>query len=183
MTGRFRKGQSGNPSGRPKGSRATSKCRDDQTGSAFDIVLERRLNVTRNGIPRELTVEEALIWKTYQDALAGKRSAQREVMKMILKREREIAKTRPAPSAPFSLIVDISVPPKNADRALRLLEIISPDPDARGFAGNGLLADWAVAAALSRRRGAKRLDTRAINNIRGCTHHPNRIRVPPSEDS
>ena len=65
--GRFQKGQSGNPSGRPKARRPNN--------SAFDIILNKSLTVTRNGAERELTVEEALELQTYQAALGGSRMA------------------------------------------------------------------------------------------------------------
>ena len=38
-----------------------------------------------------MTVEEALQHRTYQDAIAGSRSARREVLKMIAKREQYLA--------------------------------------------------------------------------------------------
>jgi Family of unknown function (DUF5681) len=52
-SGRFRKGQSGNPRGRPTASRPSQS-------SAFDIVTERTLTVALGGIAREITLEEAL---------------------------------------------------------------------------------------------------------------------------
>ena len=81
---RFRKGQSGNPKGRPK------KVKP-RAASAFDIVIDRTLTVTQDGIPREVTVEEALQHRTYQEAIAGSRSARREILKMIAKRELHLA--------------------------------------------------------------------------------------------
>ena len=42
-------------------------------------------------MPREVTVEEALQHRTYQDAIAGSRAARREVLKMIAKREQYLA--------------------------------------------------------------------------------------------
>ena len=52
------------------------------------------LTVTQGGVAREVTAEEALQHRTYQDAIAGSRAAQREVLKMIAKRERYLASTR-----------------------------------------------------------------------------------------
>ena len=77
---RFKPGQSGNPNGRPTSSRASR-------ASAFEVIVEKTLTVDDGGGTREITVEEALQQRTYRDALAGKRMAQREVMKWIMKRE------------------------------------------------------------------------------------------------
>lgn len=49
------------------------------------------LTVTQGGVPREVTVEEALQHQTYKDAIAGNRAARREVLKMIAKREAYLA--------------------------------------------------------------------------------------------
>ena len=92
---RFRKGVSGNPSGRPK------KKRAPDSGSAFDLVIDKTLTITQDGEFCEVTVEEGLQHKTYQDAIDGDRSAQREILKMIAKREKYFAarkkKTRKPP--------------------------------------------------------------------------------------
>ena len=88
--GQFPKGRSGNPSGRPKTTRAP------QT-STFDIVLERTLMVPLpSGGTREITSEEALQQQTFQKALKGDRKAQREVLKWVRKREDWLAKNAPA---------------------------------------------------------------------------------------
>ena len=83
MSGRFQKGQSGNPAGRPKARRPHV--------SAFDIIFDRTLTVTQNGVERVLTVDEALQLKTYQAALKGSKMAVRAVLKMIEKRETALA--------------------------------------------------------------------------------------------
>ncbi len=62
---KFVKGQSGNPHGRPRKRRPNV--------SAFDILFDKRLTVTENGIERELTVDEALQLKSYEAALKAAR--------------------------------------------------------------------------------------------------------------
>jgi Family of unknown function (DUF5681) len=52
MNARWQKGQSGNPAGRPKKRRPHV--------SAFDIIFDKSLTVTQNGVDRELTIDEAL---------------------------------------------------------------------------------------------------------------------------
>ena len=69
MSGRFQKGQSGNPAGRPK------KRRPHVSG--FDILFDKRLTASQNGSERELTVDEALQLQTYTNALKGSRMAVR----------------------------------------------------------------------------------------------------------
>ncbi len=96
---RFRKGESGNPKGRPRSGSAPST-------SAFDIVIDRTLTVTQNGRPREVTVEEALLHRTYQDAIAGNRAARRKMLKMIVKREAWLAAKAPKHS-PIAKLIEI----------------------------------------------------------------------------
>jgi hypothetical protein len=87
---RFRKGQSGNPAGRPKKRRPNI--------SAFEIIFEKTLKVTKGEVERQLTVHEALELQTYQAALAGNRQAERKILKMIAKREAALAKREGVPS-------------------------------------------------------------------------------------
>ena len=84
---RFRKGESGNRKGRPRARFSVP--------SAFDIVVDRTLTLMQNGKPRKVTVEEALQHRTYQDAIAGNRAAQREVLKMIDRHEKWRASKKP----------------------------------------------------------------------------------------
>ena len=148
---RFRKGQSGNPRGQPK-------KKPNPVPSAFDVVIDRTLTIVQDGVPREVTVDEALQHKTYQDAIAGNRAARREVLKMIAKRERAITKKTPRHRS-----VDIRIrkeDPRNADDALLILGIACRDPMwtepyTPGEREQLLLEPWAVKAALSRRAGSK----------------------------
>ena len=72
------------PKRQPEGAAEESEA---PAASAFDIVIDKTLTVTQGGVPREVTVEEALQQRTYQEAIAGSRPARREVLKMIAKRE------------------------------------------------------------------------------------------------
>ena len=108
--GWFPKGRSGNPKGRPSSSRASK-------GSAFEVLVEKTLTVDDHGGTREITVEEALQQRTYQDALAGKRMAVREVVKWIIKREAWLEKHAAKGSLP-AITHDIAHDPDNADAAL-----------------------------------------------------------------
>jgi hypothetical protein len=172
-TGRFQKGHSGNPKGRPRKQRVLP----DAPRSAFEIVLEKRVTA---GIDQELSVEEALQLRTYRDAVAGNRAARREVLKMIAKREQAMADRglrtqRTMPSVTSKKSPD----PRNADAAMCLLGIAAPnksreehDPDAI------LLEPWAVQAALGRRRGGKALTMEDIGDIERCTRAPETLRWP-----
>jgi hypothetical protein len=83
--------RSGNLKGHPRAARVPK-------ASAFGGLVDKTLTVTSEGGTREIRVEEALQQRTYQDALAGKRTAKREVVKSIIKREAWLAKHAPKPS-------------------------------------------------------------------------------------
>ena len=170
--GWFSKGSSPNPGGRPRVSRAPKS-------SAFEV-LEKTLTVTDHAGTREITMEEALQQRTYQDALAGKRMAIREVVKWIIKRNAWLAKHAPEASWP-QVTSHISPDPDNADAALLLLGIAAPNPERAEFGKKRaqlLLEPWAAQAALRRRRGGQRLTDRERNAIRRCTRDPDCLRWP-----
>ncbi len=148
--GRFVKGQSGNPSGRPKARRPNN--------SAFDIILDKMLHLVQGGVDRELTVDEVLQLKTYQAAIEGNRMAVRQVLKMIEKREAALRKLAPqeAPKPrPFRFVSSTD----SANEAMTLLGIICEDTGAwPSDAPPKLLVEtWAAQAAISR-PGRRRSD-------------------------
>lgn len=168
---RFRKGQSGNPKGRPR--------KTAPAASAFDIIFDKVLTVTQNGIERELTVEEALQQRTYQDALAGNRSARREVLKMIAKREKWLADKRPAPRSPVE--VKKAHEGRTADEALLLLGIVSREPPSGAYERDEQvrlkLEPWVTAMGL--KRGRKRGFTdKDLAEIRRCTRNADEVDWP-----
>ncbi|MEW9920976.1 DUF5681 domain-containing protein [Marimonas sp. MJW-29] len=169
----FKKGQSGNPKGRPK------KSTEERDRSAFDILVDKTLTITKNGMTQEVSVEEALEHKTYQAAIAGNRAARREVLRMISKREQALAKRAKPRARPIELKGEMD--PDNANEALLLLGIAVKDP--QDFGPNDTydrlkLEPWAVQAALSRRRGGAKLTAKEVSEIKRCTREPEHLKWP-----
>jgi len=167
---RFRKGQSGNPQGRPR------KKIEVRT-SAFDIVIDRTLTIMQGGMPRDVTVDEALQHKTYQDAIAGNRAARREVLKMIAEREKAITAVAP-PAKAIELLNEDD--PRNADDAMLILGIACLDPkwtEPHGEYARLRLELWAVEAAL-RRRAARKVDKHDLDEAQRCTRDADTLRWP-----
>jgi hypothetical protein len=157
MSGRWEKGQSGNPAGRPRSRRPHV--------SAFDIIFDKSLTVTNNGIERELTVDEALQMQTYQAALKGKAMAIRQVLRMIEKREAALGPETPVPQ---KMKYEIEHDSQNADEAMILLGIVEYGPPTPG-GGPGtrrrMLATWAAQAAISR-PGRKSLTDKEVEDLK-----------------
>ncbi|MBX7500437.1 hypothetical protein K3181_03120 [Qipengyuania sp. YG27] len=163
--GRFKKGQSGNPKGRPKARRPHV--------SAFDIIFDKSLSVTQNGVERELTVDEALEWQTYQAALGGSRMAIRKVLKMIEGREAALA--RKAPQVLHKIRTEAHHTSDNANEALRILNIARPDPGMEGK--RWFLEAWATQAALSR-PGRRKFEKKEIEGTKFFTADSDTLRWP-----
>lgn len=174
MSGRFRKGQSGNPAGRPKKRRPHV--------SAFDVIFDKTLTVTQNGIERELTVDEALQLKTYQAALKGSKMAVRAVLKMIEKREAALAARAPKPEAQKSNPLVPIYDSDSADEAMKILGIASIEeaPAGMGWGHRKLkLETWVAQAAISR-PGRKRLSQKDMDNAKLLTRNPDKLKWPRS---
>lgn len=173
MSGRFQKGQSGNPAGRPKKRRPHV--------SAFDVIFDKTLTVTQNGIERELTVDEALQLKTYQAALKGSKMAVRAVLKMIEKREVALAGRAPKPEPPKSNPCTVVYDSDSADEAMKLLGIAAIDESpGLGWGHRRLkLETWAAQAAISR-PGRRALTDDGIRDIKILTCSPDKLKWPRS---
>ena len=137
--------------------------------------------MTQGGRQREVTVDEALQHKTYQDAIAGSRIARREVLKMIAKREQALAARQPR-ATPRGLQMERE-DPANAEGALLILGIAEHDPRWAQVEGDDrrlLLEPWAVQAALSR-RARKPLGEREVADVERCTRDPETLVWPKGD--
>jgi hypothetical protein len=173
----YGKGQSGNLGGRPK-SRAPRK-------SAFDVLAEKTVIVTYHGVAREITSEEAVQQRIYQDAMAGKGMAIRTVLKWMEKRDAWLEKHAQRATLPAAATSRISPDPDNADAALLLLEVATVNPKRKESARKRvplLLEPWAVQAALRRRRGGQRLTQEERDDIRRCTRDAGALHWPQGTD-
>ena len=174
---RFQKGQSGNPQGRPR-----AKVGEFPV-SSYDILVDQKVMVSRDGLSEELPLDEALQLQAYNQALSGNRKAQGIILKMIEVRDKALAvRQRFIPSRMLFEHSD----PKNAYDALLLLGIATLDPrwvrdcadeddpyspDARAKDKNPrylLLELWAVQLALSRRRRSE-FSQVDVDQIHRCT--------------
>lgn len=166
---RFVKGQSGNPSGRPRKRRPNV--------SAFDILFDKRLTVAQNGEDRELSIDEVLEWQTYQAALKGSRLAIRQVLKMIEKREGALAKLDPSPVPQSKVTVEYDA--DNANDAMILLGLAEFEPHAdTGPRTERLkLTTWAAQLAISR-PGRRRLTKQCAESIKEHTLFPEKLKWP-----
>lgn len=170
MSGRFVKGQSGNPNGRP------AKRRPNV--SAFDIIFDRTLTVNHGGVDREHSVDEVMELQTFQAALGGSRMAVRQVLKMIEKRENALAKL--APKATSAVRMEHEYDSANANGAMLLLGIAEYDgsPAGAGYPDQRLkLATWATQAAISR-PGRPRLSEKDIGDVKRLTVDAHKLKWP-----
>lgn len=163
--GRFEKGQSGNPAGRPKARRPHN--------SAFDIIFDKTLTVTQGGTERALTVDEALQIQTYQAALKGSKMAVRSVLKMIEKREKAIAKRFPPQHQ--SIRVEHEYDSDNANEAILILGIAEYDGSEDGRRMR--VATWAAQAGLSR-PGRPPLSEKAVCDVKFFTLEADKLKWP-----
>lgn len=172
MSGRFVKGQSGNPSGRPKKRRPNV--------SAFDIIFDRTLTVNHGGVDREHSVDEVMELQTFQAALGGSRIAVRQVLKMIEKRENALAKL--APKAKGAVRTEHEYDSDNANEAMLLLGIAEyvDSPSGEGYRERRFkLATWAAQAAISR-PGRRRLSDKDVEDVKRLTVGADKLKWPRS---
>ncbi|QDM15439.1 hypothetical protein FNL55_05305 [Tardiphaga sp. vice352] len=176
-SGQFRKGQSANPGGRRKGSGAAKS-------SAFAVIVEKVITETRNGVTRQLSAEEALQQRLYNDALAGDMKAFEKILTWIIEREAWFAKNSKKTIKPA--IRRRSPDPENADAALQILGVAKVDQSKAEYPARDraylLLEPSMVDAAFRHRRGGQRLTVNERNEIKRCTRDADSLRWPRGTD-
>lgn len=128
-----------------------------------------------------MSVEEALQHQTYRKAIEGDRASRRAILTMIEKREAYMEKHGREKVNRSVEILSEPVDPENANAAMLLLGIAAVDKSREGFNGHQpaiLLENWAVQAALSRRRGGSKLTKEEIASIERCTVDGGSIKWP-----
>lgn len=129
---RFRKGQSGNPRGRRKGSGVRS---------AAEKVLERKVMATVDGQRQKVPITEALVLQLAQKALAGDHRASREILRIA----DQVEAARPKPEEDQTMvIIRWAIDPEDCNPALQKLgAIVEVD-------GRYKIAPWVVEAGMAR---------------------------------
>lgn len=84
----FKPGQSGNPSGRPKGSRSL--------GAEFSSMLARKIPVREGGQTKQMTILQAILLTTAKNAMGGDHRARKDIFAAIQKLEHEERSKEPS---------------------------------------------------------------------------------------
>jgi hypothetical protein len=158
---RFRKGQSGNPKGRPRGRRRELP---------YEAVLGQEVVIRENGRERRVTAAEAFLLRLIKRGLEGDTAAARAALAAI--GDIEDLGTR---APPHRLIISF-VSPGNVNPAVEQLRIgtkLEPGRDTARM----VLEPWIVEAALAR-FGDRRLTPEEQEDVVRATRTPAKVRWP-----
>jgi Family of unknown function (DUF5681) len=161
-TTRFKKGQSGNPAGRPRGR---------QREAPYEAVLGQMVTIREGGVERRVTADEAFLLQLNKRGLEGDGAASRATLTVI-----EEAKKRLSTDHGFiGVIVRMMVAPGSVTSALaplRMAKKLDPYRETARMA----LEPWLVEAALTRLdRTLSPADQRTIVK---ATRTPHKVKWP-----
>lgn len=161
---RFRKGQSGNPRGRPPGR---------HTAIPFDAVLGQMVVIRENGEERRLTAAEAFLLQLTKKGLEGDGASARTALRAIADAR---ASGLTQQTTRVDKIVWTIVRPGSVNTAMQVLRMarkLDPYRDTARMA----LEPWIVEAALAR-LGDQRLTLNEQRMVLEATRTPKKVRWP-----
>lgn len=154
--------------------RSAKRAATPEMTSPFEVLLDRRVRVRMQGRDRDLTIAEALFYRTYQDALGGDRMAIRTVLKRINQRDGSAKSNRPDwPVFRFECR-----DPAPVDDALLILGIASQPGERTRDGGRPYLQlePWAVELGLARAKMP--LGEGSLRELRAQTRDPDAVSWP-----
>lgn len=161
--GRFRKGQSGNPKGRPRGRKRALP---------YDAVLGQMVTIREDGADRRVSAAEAFLLHMAKRGLEGDGAAARAALAAI---EEARARYFVRDDGPRTIVVT-AVEPGSVNTALRPLRM-AVRLDAFRRTARMALEPWLVEAALAR-LGERRLTPAEQETIVTATRTRKKVRWP-----
>lgn len=161
---RFRKGQSGNPRGRPRGrTRAIP----------YDAVLGQKVTIREDGQDRQVTAAEAFLLQLTKQGLEGDSAAARQALASI---EEARAKQVLRDDTDVFELVTVFVSPGSVNAALEPLRM-ARKLDRKRPTARMALEPWIVEAALAR-LGSRRLTRDEQRTVLRATRTPRKVKWP-----
>jgi Family of unknown function (DUF5681) len=160
---RFKKGQSGNPKGRPRGRRKDIP---------YDTVLGQMVTIREDGHERRVTAAEAFLLQLTRKGLAGDSTAARTSLAAI-----EAARAKRADKQINTQITRIVIISYTIGCSLRALGLAVKRFPLDKERVHWLLEPWIVQAALGR-FGTKRLTRAEQREVFQATKSPDKVQWP-----
>jgi hypothetical protein len=158
---RFKKGQRGNPTGRPRG----------RHEAPYETVLGQMVTIREGGVERRVTQEEAFLLHLAKSGVEGNGAATRTALGLI----EEITARHSTHRGFISSIVRIIVAPGSVTYALMPLRM-ARKLDAYRETARMVLEPWLVEAALARLN--RKLSPADQRTIVKATRAPHKVRWP-----
>lgn len=164
VSGRFRKGQSGNPNGRPRGRK---------TDIPYDAVLGQMVTIREDGRDRRVTAAEAFLLQLTKKGLEGDGAAARQTLASI---EEARAKRLLDHDVEPLTFVTVLVSPGSVNGAIEPLRMARKLDRYRPTARIAI-EPWIVEAALAR-LGGRRLSREQQRTVMQATRTPRKVNWP-----